>query len=58
MVLTTKNKKSYDWTKEIGLDWSSILCDLASLDYSNDFLFFEINHFFKGADIVLVVKNG
>ena len=27
--------KSYDWVNEIGLDWSSALCNLTSLDYSN-----------------------
>ena len=39
MILQTQYKKDYSWVKEIGLDWSSVLCDLNSLEYSN-----QLNH--------------
>lgn len=41
MISLSKNKNSYSWVKEIGLDWSNALSDLISSDYSkhlNDFI--------------------
>ena len=36
MISFSKNKQ-YDWVQEIGMDWSSVLCNLTSFDYSNPF---------------------
>jgi uracil DNA glycosylase len=35
MITSSKNKTSYNWTNEIGFEWSTILCNLTSLEYSN-----------------------
>lgn len=36
MISLSKNKNSYDWSNEIGWEWSKVLSNLGSLEYSND----------------------
>jgi uracil DNA glycosylase len=56
MTYLTK-KKSYDWIEEIGLDWSSILCDLTSTDYSNQLNTFIEQIYLSGKEIYPIRKN-
>lgn len=51
MISLTKKKKEYDWIQEIGLDWSSVLCDLTSLDYSNQLNIFIEQVYLSGKEI-------
>ena len=43
--------KSYDWINEIGLDWSSALCNLTSLDYSNHLNTFIEQIYLSGKEV-------
>ena len=43
--------KSYDWVNEIGLDWSSALCNLTSLDYSNHLNTFIEQIYLSGKEV-------
>lgn len=56
MILQTQYKKDYSWVKEIGLDWSSVLCDLNSLEYSNQLNTF-IEQLYLQAKEIYPVKN-
>ncbi len=56
MIKLSKNKKVYNWTDDIGFDWSSILCDLTSTDYSNQLNTF-IEQIYLSDKEVYPVKN-
>lgn len=51
MISLSKKKKTYDWVEAIGLDWSNVLCDLTSLDYSNQLNTFIEQVYLSGKEI-------
>ena len=50
MISFSKNKQ-YDWVQEIGMDWSSVLCNLTSFDYSNQLNTFIEQVYLSGKEI-------
>ena len=50
MISLSKNKQ-YDWVQEIGMDWSSVLCNLTSFDYSNQLNTFIEQVYLSGKEI-------
>ena len=57
MISLTKTKKTYDWVQEIGMDWSSVLCNLTSLDYSNQLNTFIDQIYLSGKEIYPIKNN-
>lgn len=57
MTSLSKNKNSFNWKKELGLDWSTALSDLLESDYSEHLSNFIDQVYLSGKEIYPIKNN-